>query len=69
MRDNETTSVNNPDQIIRKRPLAKQLGVSPVTVWRMQQRGDLPPAVRISRGVVGWRQADIQTWLESRKGA
>jgi predicted DNA-binding transcriptional regulator AlpA len=50
--------------IIRSKELAQRLGVSQVTLWRM--RADLPPKVRISQRIQGWRQTDIQAWLESR---
>jgi predicted DNA-binding transcriptional regulator AlpA len=59
-------STNNTDNltIIRKKQLAAQLGVSPVTLWRM--RNELPPQVQISRGVRGWRERDIAGWLAKR---
>jgi predicted DNA-binding transcriptional regulator AlpA len=53
--------------IIRNKELARRLGVSEVTLWRM--RSELPPKVRISKGVQGWRASDISRWLESRQAA
>jgi predicted DNA-binding transcriptional regulator AlpA len=50
--------------IIRSKALAQRLGVSEVTLWRM--RKELPPKVRISQRVQGWRQSDIAAWLERR---
>ena len=53
-------------RIIRKPELAKILGVSKQTIWRMQKRGDLPSRIQISKRVVGWRETDIEAWLDSR---
>ena len=55
------------NNIIRQKPLARQLGVSDTTLWRM--RDDLPKPVQISKGIKGWRQSDIDRWLEARRAA
>lgn len=53
-------------KIIRPKELAEMLSVSSVTIWRMEQRGELPKRRKISTGTVGWLESDIQEWLESR---
>ena len=53
-------------RIIRPVELAEMLSVSEVTLWRMQQRGDLPPRRKISQGVVGWLESDLIKWLKER---
>ena len=55
--------------IIRPSELADILSVSPVTVWRMEKRGELPPRKKISNRCVGWLEKDIEEWLESRPNA
>jgi predicted DNA-binding transcriptional regulator AlpA len=50
--------------LIRDKQLATKLGVSLVTLWRM--RDDLPPKIRISKGVSGRRLSDVEQWLERR---
>lgn len=52
------------DRIVRRKALAKQLDVSNTTLWRM--RHDLPPPIKISKGIEGWRQSVIDQWLEKR---
>src|SRR5690625_1492081 len=53
--DNKTTNTMNPMQIIRPAELAEILSVSKQTLWRMENRGDLPKRVKISkRAVAGW---------------
>jgi len=54
-------------EIIRPKELSKLLSVSKPTLWRMEQRGDLPKRVSISERAVGWLKSDIEEWLESKK--
>ena len=58
-----------PPQIIRPKPLCKQLGISQATLYRMIKRGDLPPQVRLSTQAVGWDVNYITRLVESRKEA
>ena len=57
---------SNLDQLHRPKPLAKRLGVSTVTLWRMRQRHEFPEPVQISRGAIGWRESDVQAWLDAK---
>jgi prophage regulatory protein len=63
-----TSTASTLDQIIRPKPLAKQLGVSTTTLWRMRNRHEFPEPIQISPGAKGWRQSDIAQWLASREG-
>jgi predicted DNA-binding transcriptional regulator AlpA len=53
--------------MLSPRRLGELLGISQATLWRMVQRGDLPPQTRISVGRVGWAEAEIVEWLASRR--
>lgn len=55
------------NRIIRPKELCEILGVSRTTLWRMQQRGELPKCIRISAGVVGWIETDIDDWIKAKK--
>jgi prophage regulatory protein len=50
--------------IIRPKQLAQQIGVSTVTLWRMEKAGELPPRIKLGSRAVGWRTSDITAWLE-----
>lgn len=52
-------------KILRPIQLAKLLNVSVTTVWRLEKAGKLPQKYKISDRIVGWRQDDIEEWLES----
>jgi predicted DNA-binding transcriptional regulator AlpA len=54
----------NPERIIRRKELAQRLGVSSTTLWRM--RYELPPHIKLSSRISGWRLSDIDNWIENR---
>lgn len=56
-------------KIIRTAELAERLSISEVTIWRMRNRGELPPRIQISSRAVGWLESDIEEWLNSQKGS
>ena len=58
--------MNKSFQVIRPVELAKRLSVSTVTIWRMEQRGELPPRRKISTRVVGWLASDLEEWAKNR---
>jgi prophage regulatory protein len=57
------------DQILRPRAVARQLGVSLTTLWRLRRLGDLPAPIQISPGAIGWRSSIIEKWLCERDAA
>jgi excisionase family DNA binding protein len=48
--------------LLSARTLAKRLGLSVRTLWRLRSGGKLPPPVRLG-GAVRWRAADIDAWV------
>ena len=38
-----------------------------VTIWRKVRTGEFPAPLDLGRGRVGWREQDIEKWLESRE--
>ena len=57
----------NSLQIIRPTELAEILSVSKQTLWRMENRGELPKRVKISKRAVGWLASDIKDFLEEKR--
>jgi len=54
--------------LLTLKDLAAQLRVGPRTVQRMVKAGDLPRPVQISPGCSRWLQADLDSWLDARRG-
>jgi prophage regulatory protein len=52
--------------ILRKKEVSKRVGLSPVTIWRLEKEGKFPNRVQLGRRCVGWKQEDIQQWIDSR---
>ena len=55
------------NKIISAKELAKRLTISVPTLWRMEQRGELPPKIRITNKISGWRESDIIEWMKERE--
>jgi prophage regulatory protein len=51
---------------IRSKQLTEMLSISRTTLWRMTRNGDIPHPINLSSSVVGWRRADIDSWLEAK---
>ena len=56
-------------QVLRRTDVAKRVGLSRATIYRMISRGEFPPPIQLSRRATGWRAEDIEEWLTSRKPA
>jgi len=46
--------------------VARALDISVRSVWRMSERGDIPPPIRIGRNR-RWRRDTIEQWLEDQE--
>ncbi len=57
------------EEITRPRDLPKKTGLSKTTCWRLERAGDFPKRIQLSAGAVGYRTAEIETWLVSRQSA
>jgi len=63
------SEVTSKSRIIRPDELAEMLSLSKVTLYRMQNEGELPPKINISSRAVGWLRSDIEEWLLSKKNS
>ena len=43
-----------------------RVSLSRSTVWRKIQDGSFPAPIRISKGRVGWLEADIERWINAQ---
>ena len=59
-------SPETPSRFLRKPAVVARVGMSGVTIWRLQKRGDFPQSIRISPGAVAWREADVEAWIAAR---
>jgi prophage regulatory protein len=62
-----TTHEDKPMKpIIRKPELCRNLGISPVTLWRWTRREGFPAPIKLGPNSVGWIEAEINEWLAAR---
>jgi prophage regulatory protein len=54
------------EQIIRYRELRKRIGLSRTTVWRLIREGRFPRPLPLTARLVGFRESDVEAWIESR---
>ncbi|WP_108682071.1 AlpA family transcriptional regulator [Methyloceanibacter sp. wino2] len=55
--------------MIRKKDLAKRLGVNPWTLDNWRRRGLMPPPIKITENMLFWRVSDIDAWLREKEAA
>jgi len=53
-------------EILRIKEVVNVVGLSRVTVWRMERAGKFPARIQLGERAVGWRRADVEKWIESR---
>jgi predicted DNA-binding transcriptional regulator AlpA len=63
-------SVPTPDQsrLLRPSDVTKMLNLSDATLWRLCKTPGFPKKYRLSGNAVGFREDEIQAWLEARRG-
>lgn len=61
-----TQLIKTPARLLPSAIVQDRLGgVSRTTLWRMWKRGDLPPPVRVTKGLVMWPVAEIENLISS----
>ena len=56
-------------RIIRAPELKKRVGLSLVTVWRMEKAGTFPKRLRLGGNSSGWLEHEVDAWIEERAAA
>jgi prophage regulatory protein len=54
-------------KILRARDVAERLGCNVTTVYRWASSGSFPKQIRLSSACVGWREDEIESWIEGRE--
>ena len=55
-------------KVIRINTVTQAIGLSRSSIYRLVDRGVFPKQFKIGVKAVGWIEADIELWIESRKG-
>ena len=59
------------ERILRRPVVEARTGLSRSTIYEWMKRGEFPKPVALGTRLVGWRESEIEAWLEARaaKGA
>ena len=52
--------------LLHVREVAKILGVSKTTVYRLIKFKQFPTPINITEGRVGWLESEVEKWIDSR---
>lgn len=58
-----------PSAVLRRQDVEKLTGLARSTIYDMVRKGAFPPPIRLGSRAVGWRLAEVEDWLASRKRA
>jgi prophage regulatory protein len=53
-------------RLLRTKQVIAMTGLSRMTIYRLERAGLFPTRRQLSRNLVGWKEDDIQAWIESR---
>ena len=53
-------------RILRINEVAKRIGLSRTTIWRLERSQQFPPRRKLAPNAVGWLDNEIEEWICSR---
>ena len=53
-------------EILRLKHVQRRLALSRSAIYARMAAGDFPPPIQLGPRAIGWRQMDIDAWVESR---
>jgi len=53
-------------RIIRKPELIGIVGLSDVTIWRLEKEGKFPKRIKLGGNSTGWLASEIQQWIDEK---
>ncbi len=56
-------------RFLREAEVVQKVGLSRVTIWRLEKAGTFPNRRQISAGRVAWPSDEVDTWMQERPTA
>ena len=53
-------------RVIRKPELFGRIGLSDVTIWRLEKAGKFPRRITLGGNSVGWFESEVNAWLAAK---
>lgn len=57
--------MREPDRIVRLKAVLSRTGLSRSTIYCKITEGTFPPQIKISVNSAGWRESEINCWIEN----
>ena len=54
------------ERIVRKPELMRIIGLSDVSVWRLEKKGQFPKRLQLGGNSVGWLASEVQEWIDKK---
>jgi prophage regulatory protein len=58
-------SAHGLERILRLKSVLERTGLSRSTLYRKVQARTFPKPLKISERCIGWRESDVESWLQS----
>ena len=58
--------IEQVSRIIRKPELMGIIGLSDVTIWRLEKAGKFPKRIRLGGNSTGWLASEVQAWIDMK---
>lgn len=55
------------DKLLRWPSVQQITGISRTTAWRLEKLGQFPSRVRVSTGIIAWRESEILYFIKTRQ--
>jgi prophage regulatory protein len=52
--------------ILNPREVVGKIGLSRVTLWRLEKSGQFPKRIKLTNHRVGWIESEVTEWIDSR---
>lgn len=60
--------MKTPQRVIRKPEVLARVGLSDVTIWRLERDGQFPKRIQLGPNSVGWLSTEVDQWIERKAG-
>lgn len=54
-------------EIIRLKDVSTRIGLGRSTIYRRMKERTFPPSIDLGAGSVGWKQAEVEAWIDGRR--
>jgi prophage regulatory protein len=54
----------NKDRYLKLKEVRERTGLGRTTIYTAMARGDFPPSYQLTAGRVGWKESDVERWMD-----